>query len=1077
MTHTVFGRDVEFAKIGDFLAQVPAGAHVMIIEGEAGMGMTTLWLGAIERATERGWRVLSARPSDAEATFAYAGIGDLLEAAEEDALAPLSAPQRRALRVALLREEPQGGAPDPRAVAVAFLNALRGLARAGPVLVAVDDVQWLDSPSALALAFAIRRLGDGPVGVLVGRRIDESAGLPLGLDRPIPGGTPARLAVGPLDLAALQQLLHARLGVTFFRATLQRIQAVSGGNPLFALELGRALGNEPVSLEAGLDLPLPDELDVLLGHHLSGLPAEAQDALAIVAAIAQPRAELLAQVIDGPVDGWLQPALAAGVIASGDGMVRFTHPLWRSVARSRTSPARRREIHARLAPLVADPEERARHLALAADGPDEATATALEGAARRAVSRGAPGAAGELAALAVRLTPSERPDDCRRRGLAEADYARASGDPLRARQIVESLLATCPPGPARGEVLHLLSSVSLALDSRAATSICRLALAEAGADDRLRMRCESVFATANDYLGEDVREALAHARAGLDLAERLGDDVSVATTLHGVARNEQRMTGRMPVDLIDRALALEPLVRDARPVIYWPSASLAEMLSWTDDLDRGLAEWDRLRQQAIERGDEHSLGWILALMTPYECIAGAWAAAAIHAGECHDMGVAAGEVPLHAVALANRALVESHLGEASAARRDAEEALRIAAPLGALMADRTVAWALGLLELSLGNPDRAHAQLGPLVEGRRAAGIGEPGDLRFVPDEVEALIGAGGLVAAEALLAWFEGLARASGRAHALAACDRSRGLLHGARGDLDAAIAALAEARSRYATIGDPLGLGRTLLLLGSTQRRARHRLEARASLEASLAVFEGLGAKVWTERARAELARIGGRRALGNELTPSERSVATLVAEGHTNREVAAALSLTERTIESHLSRTYCQARRPFPRGACPPVRCGVRVAAVVRGRAARICGFPRFASGPASLWSKTGRFGTTNAHVGGRSMSAQQIATPSRPPRALIIAAVLLIALAVGAVTAVRLFPASASGQAVGETTGLIQFRAGERASMAQQAGETKALIEFRAGERANSSQAGGQQSPGSPHRTSPGRTGPR
>jgi DNA-binding CsgD family transcriptional regulator len=909
MKQAVIGRHSELARIDAFLAQVPAGAQVMVIEGESGMGMTTLLLAAIERATERAWRVLSARPSDAEATFAYAGIGDLLEAAQEGALAPLPAPQQRALRVALLRDEPEGGTPDLHAVAVAFLNALRGLARAGPILVAVDDVQWLDSPSALALAFAVRRLGDEPIGVLLGRRIEESPGLPLGLDRPIAGGPLARMAVGPLDPAALQHLLQARLGVTFFRATLLRIHAVSGGNPLFALELGRAIRDKPAPLEAGTELPVPDELLSLLGDQLAGLPAETQDVLAIVAALAHPQVELLAQVIDGPLDRWLQPAIGANVIAIDDGRIRFSHPLRRSAARSRTPPARRREIHARLAPIVADPEERARHLALATDGPDEATAAALEAAARRAVARGAPDAAGELAALAGRLTPPDRPDDSRRRGLAEVDYARAAGDPLRARQIAESLLATCPPGPVRGEVLHRLSYVHLALDARAATAYCRLALAEAGADDRLRLRCESVFTAASDFLGEDVREAIAHGRAELELAERLGDEVSVATALRSLARNEQLMTGRMPTELIERALALEGGVRVARPVIAWPRASFAEMLSWTDDLSMGLSEWDGLRRQATDRGDEHSLGWILAMMVPYECLAGAWEQALAHANECYALGVAAGEVPLHAVALADRALVEAHLGDTSAARSDAKEALRLGAPLGALMADRTVAWALGLLELSLGNPAGAEAQLGPLVGARRALGISEPGDLRFVPDEVEALIGIEQLAEAESLLAWFEGLARASGRVRALAASDRCRGILHGARGELDEAIAALEASRDRYATIADPCGLGRTLLLLGTTQRRSRKRLAARESLEASLAVFKSLGAKLWTERAHEELARISGRHAIGNELTQSERTVATLVAEGRSNREVAAALFLTERTIESHLSRTYAK------------------------------------------------------------------------------------------------------------------------------------------------------------------------
>ncbi len=296
-------------------------------------------------------------------------------------------------------------------------------------------------------------------------------------------------------------------------------------------------------------------------------------------------------------------------------------------------------------------------------------------------------------------------------------------------------------------------------------------------------------------------------------------------------------------------------------------------------------------------------------MIPYECVAGAWEQALAHADECFDLGLTAGQVSLHAVALAERALVEAHLGDESAARGDAEEALRLGAPLNALVAERAAAWAVGLLELSLGHPARAHERLGPLVAGRRAAGIGEPGDMRFVTDEVEALIGIGRIAEADAMLDWYGELAERSGRVFALAASGRCRGLLASARGEPDAAIAALEASRARYATIADPFGLGRTLLVLGSVQRRALQRHAARESLEASLGIFEGLGARLWAERATAELGRIGGRQAVGDELTSSERQVAALVAEGHTNREVAADLVLSERTIEGHLSNIYAK------------------------------------------------------------------------------------------------------------------------------------------------------------------------
>jgi len=905
MPQTTVGRQPELARIDVFLAAVHDSARVLLIEGEAGMGKTTLWLAGLEKAAGRGWRVLAARPSDAEATFAYAGLGDLLDAAGEEALAALPAPQRRALRVALLREESDGPSADAGAVAVAFLNLLRGLARTGPLLVAVDDVQWLDSSSALALGFAFRRLGDELIGVLLARRIQGPAVLPLGLDRPLAGEPLDRLTVGPLGPTALADLLHTRLEVTFPRGTLGRIHATSGGNPLFALELGRALGAEPARLAAGAELPLPDELMALLGEQLTSLPAETQDALAVVAALAQPTVELVGQATSGPLDRWLQPALDGHVLALDEGRLRFTHPLRAAAARSRASPARRREIHARLAVIVDDPEERARHLALAATGPDESTAAALEEAARRASARSA-GAASELAALASRFTPPDRPDDGRRRRLAEAEYAVDAGDLRLTRAIVEDLLASSPHGPVRAEALRLLAYVLG--DNRAKVEMLQEALVEAGRDERERMRIEGTLTGLLDNLGDDVREALVHGYAELELAERLGDAAHAATALRGIARNELRMTGQMPTALIERALELEPAMRDSRRVQDWPTFCWAEMLAWTDDLRDALTRWEWLRERALERGEGQSLRTILEEMIPYECIAGAWEQALAHADEGYETALAGGPERVAPI-LADRALVEAHLGDESSARRDAGEAGRLAAIHGSPVAERTATWALGLLELSLGNPAQAHDELGPLVDGRRNAGVGEPGDMRFVTDEIEALVGLGRLDDAEAMLDWYARLAAANGRIFALAACDRCRGLLHAARGELAEAIAAIEASRARYATIADPFGLARTLLALGTVERRAAHRRAARETLGEALAAFEDLGARLWAERARAELARIGGRRASGDELTPSERQVAALVAEGRTNREVAAVLVLSERTVEGHLSSIYAK------------------------------------------------------------------------------------------------------------------------------------------------------------------------
>lgn len=903
---TIVDRTSELASIEAALTSVTSSARVLLIEGEAGMGKTTLWLAALEMATSRDWRVLSARPSSAEATFAYAGLSDLLGRVGAETIDLLPGPQQRVLRVALLREEPAGSTVEPGAVAVAFLNTLRNLALAGPLIVAIDDVQWLDSPTMVTLRYAIRRLADEQIAVVLARRADEAAD--LGLDRPLASQPLERIVAEPLGLAAIGSTLQADLGTSLPRKLLQRIHATSGGNPLFALEIGRALGDEPGRTKPGADLPLPDQLQSLIGGQLAGLPSDTQDVLAIVAVVASPTVELLTRVLGGPPGPALEPALDGHVVAITEGRISFTHPLRALAARSRTSATRLREIHARLAAVVSDPEERVQHLALVAEEPAEATASALEDAARRANARGAPDAAAELAGSAARLTPSDQPHDARRRGLAQAEYLILAGDLLGAREVAEALLATWPPDLDRGAPKTILIYSVWGLDPRANIEASREALAATGTDDRLRMRWEGLLTGALDALGEDVPDALAHGRAELEIAERLGEDVHIATALRGIARNQQRLTGKMPREQIERALALEPQVREARGVNEWPSWCFAEMLSWTDDIGAGLRQWEWLREQTLERGDENSLGWLLVEMIPYECVAGTWSSALAHADESAELAPGLGEG--YAIwAVADRALVEAHLGDEAATRRDAGEARRLGAPSGVARAERTAAWALGMLELSLDEPARAHAQLGPLVDSRRAARIGEPGDMRFVTDEIEALVGMGELDEAEALLEWFEGLAEASERVFALAACDRCHGRLHGARGELDSAIAALERSRARYARIDDPFGTGRTLLELGTMQRRVRKRQAARQSLEGARELFEHLGARLWAERTRDELGRIGGRAPSRDGLTPSEQRVAMLVAEGRTNREVAASLVVAERTVEGHLSRVYAK------------------------------------------------------------------------------------------------------------------------------------------------------------------------
>jgi len=387
MSGAIVGRERELAEIAEFLEAIPAGAATLLIEGEPGIGKTTLWQAVVAGARERSWRVLESRPVESEAKLSFAAVGDLLEEELDETLPRLPGPQRRALAIALLREEPRGPRPEQRSIAVAVLGVLRSLAEAGPVVLAVDDVQWLDTASARVLEFALRRLRREPVGVVLASRVEGPAPLPLGLDRGLSGGL-RRIRVGPLSLSAIHEIVLAGLGVAFGRPILRRIHEASGGNPFFALELARALQRQRGPIEPADRLPVPDELHALVTDRLAALPEKTREALLLAAAISEPGLPMLAAAIGEDPQRHLVPAFEAKIVQLEDGTVTFAHPLLASAAYSQALPSRRREIHRRLAALVSDAEERARHLALSTEGPDEEVALALDEAARRRVTAG-----------------------------------------------------------------------------------------------------------------------------------------------------------------------------------------------------------------------------------------------------------------------------------------------------------------------------------------------------------------------------------------------------------------------------------------------------------------------------------------------------------------------------------------------------------------------------------------------------------------------------------------------------------------------------------------------------------------
>jgi DNA-binding CsgD family transcriptional regulator len=899
----VIGRDDELAVLRGFLAAPERWPSALLVEGEAGIGKTTLWRAGIEAARELPALVLTAAPAEAEAKLSFAAIGDLLESVLDDAILELPAPQRRALEVALLRTEPEGPPPDQRAIALGFLGAIRVLARKGRVVVAVDDVQWLDAPSSFVLEFTLRRLRDEPVGFLFALRAGQEQ--TLGLERALPEERLRSLPAGPLSLGALHHLLNERLRLVLSRPKVRRLYELSGGNPFYALELGRALQRGTIRLEPGESLP--STLGALVEDRLAALPNETRAVLLVASALSQPTLGLVACAAGGDPEERLAPALEARVVELDEDRILFSHPLLASGAYANAGPGERRALHRRLAHIVPDSEEHARHLALGAKGPDPDVAGRLDAAARRAHARGAMGAAAELADLALRLTPVGREEDRHQRAIQAADHAFAAGESGRAKEVLEEALASTPAGSQRARVLHGLGGLQIYDGNRrTAVDLFRRALAEAGDDLALRAQLEDRLASALFLMRTDLPAAARHAQTAVAIAEKTGD---VSTQVSALAEQGliEALIGRPAWRVtLERGISLE---RQTEPVglAHSSSLGLATNLTWADELDEARAILRSLRDLAEERAEESALPWILANLSLAEFLAGRWAEASRYAQEANEVASQTGQEPQRLFALGARALVWASQGELEGARADAEATLAPAEERGVMIATILASSALGLVELSLGRPDAVHRLLGPLGERLEEGGVREPGSARFLPDDIEALIGLGHLDEAEALVDRLEQRARRLDRASALAAAARCRGLLAASRGDLDSALAFLEGAISEHERAPIPFDQARTLLTLGSTRRRARMKRPAREALKQALAMFEELGARVWAEKVRAELARIGGRPPATGGLTPTEERIAELAAEGRTDKEIAADLFLTPKTVGTQLSRIY--------------------------------------------------------------------------------------------------------------------------------------------------------------------------
>jgi DNA-binding CsgD family transcriptional regulator len=903
MAGPIIGRDTELASLRAFLERSLESAAALVLEGEAGMGKTTLWTEGVAIAQARATLVLEACPAESEATFSFAGLGDLLGSMLDEALASLPDVQRRALARALVLEDDDGRPPDAHAVGVAVLGALRAFAAERPLLVAVDDVQWLDGASAGALGYAVRRLRGERVGVLLARRGSTESALVSELARSFSDERLATVEVVPLDSASLHRLVHHHLGAALPRPLLGEVYEASGGNPFYALEIVRMLQRTGISVEAGQPLPVPDSLHDLVHARLLELPPECREFLTAAAAHAHPTVELTESASGVDREAGLRPALDAHVVDLDRDRIRFTHPLLAAGAYETADPGRRREIHARLADVLRDPEARAWQLCASVDRPDEDVAAVLEDAARHARARGAPRPAALLLDRARELTPGDAAEEALRRAVDAAFLHFEAGDSRRAELQLREAIAPLEPGPARAKALVLLARIRLYESPTEARALFARVLEEAGDDPATLAVAHEGVAACCVWTFDGLGDALVHTDVGLSSAEELGDDALAADVLV-VRLTAEAMLGRAEAAATaERALALQGSATSRR-VLDQPLASLAEYWKWNDEHERARAVLVDLLQRAHDAGDENARPWLLYLLGDVERLRGNVETALALAVEGQETAEQSGQPLFKALTLALESQARAELGRTDEAIRAGRRARELA--VGTLV-DLVVASAFGHVELARGAPEAAVSELASSVAFVRAEGIVEPAGTRFVVDHVEGLIELARLDDAGELLGWYEGHATRLSRISALASCARCRGLLAAQSGDLDAAHERYREALARHDEVEIPLDRGRTLLAFGAAQRRSKRRREARATLEEALALFERIGAALWADRARDELRRISGRASTPGALTPAEQRVAALVAEGKTNREVAAALYLSDRTVEGHLSRIF--------------------------------------------------------------------------------------------------------------------------------------------------------------------------
>jgi DNA-binding CsgD family transcriptional regulator len=893
----IFGRDLELAAIERFLDSAPTWPRAVVIEGEAGIGKTILWLEGVRRAEDLGVRAFYARPAENEQKLSYVALADLVGEAFDEVGSTLPQVQQRALAGALVRED-AGDDTSARTTATAFVGVVAAYAQKGAVLLAVDDVQWLDAASAQSLAFALRRLPP-KVGLLLAHRAQLGQELPLGLARALSEDRLLRIAPGPLSLAALHHLVKFRLGTSLSRPLLARLAEASGGNPLYALEMARALAPDG-DLKPDRPLPVPSNLEQLVVSRVQSLSPPALNLALAVAATSQPTRSVLASALPAIADlgAALLEAEESGVLTSEEDRIRFQHPLLASVIYGSASAERRRQLHKRLALVVSDPEERARHLALCTTEPDEEVAAELSGAAALAARRGAPVAAAELYSAAKRLTPPVREEELASRGLGEATALLAAGDVDGARKIA-SEAAGGSDADVRAEAELLLGDLDWIGGSWAdATEHLENALAAQPEDQALAARAYPKLVNYTTHAPTKLVERAERALAALSSEDVPAAVASVAFDLYWaellLGHGARRELLERWSELEDQAGPEAP--KSVIPLIYFHSIDDFDAARYRHAVE---AEWYRVR------GEE---GWVaerLAHLGFAEFRAGRWELAERLVEEACT-AVAQLERPGPWTTIFRlRSFVDAGRGRTGRARTTLRPLIDEANRSGRTVWEALFLSTLAFVEFADENHIAVDAALTQMYRCTEDTGIRDLVPDRSEPLHIESLVALGKIDRAKRALARLEERGRVFPRLWIDVTLPRARAIVLAAEGELDKAFVAL-DALDPTAAAHLPFDLAWTLLVRGRVHRRAKQRHAAAEALRAALQQFEWLGAPLWIERTRAELDRVGLRRA-PEALTATERRVAELAASGLTNREVASKAFMSPKTVQANLARIY--------------------------------------------------------------------------------------------------------------------------------------------------------------------------